>query len=297
MPELITPADLPRWVPGEITCASDALDWQSVFLRAYRYRGQDVHIPPVRDHLIVSYRRGRTPMERSFEGAWTQTRCAPGSISLLTRAQRSRWNWSERVDVCHVYLPGHLLDRVASEALGHVVTNLRLRDVLNVEDPVLTHGVETLQREVHTPGLGGSLYAEAIAAQLALHLVRHYAECEFKGHPGTGVFSASQRGRLLEYIESRLQEPLSLMSLAEVLGLGLATFTRRFRASFGQPPHAYVLGLRVARARQLVTGTLRPLKEIALECGFADQAHMTRAFRARHGTTPGMFRNARRNGD
>lgn len=233
-------------------------------------------------------------MERSFEGAWTQTRCAPGSISLLTRAQRSRWNWSERVDVCHVYLPGHLIDRVASEALGHAVANLRLRDILNVEDPVLTQGVEALQQEVRTPGLGGRLYAEAIASQLALHLVRHYAECEVGGHSGAGVFSISQRRRLLEYIEAHLHEPLSLVSLAEVLGLGLATFTRRFRASFGLPPHAHVLNLRVARARSLVAGTLRPLRDIALECGFADQAHMTRAFRSRHGTTPGSLRPARR---
>lgn len=292
MPELIAPADLPHWVPGEITCASDELGWDSVFLRAYRYRGQDVNIPPVADHMIVSYRRGRTPMERSFEGAWTQTRCAPGSISLLTRAQRSRWNWSERVDVCHVYLQGQLLDRVASEALGHTVTNLRLRDILNVEDPVLTQGVEALQREVHAPGLGGSLYAEAVAAQLALHLVRHYAESEFKDRSGGGLFSAPQRRLLLEYIEAHLHEPLSLVSLAEVLGLGLATFTRRFRASFGQPPHAYLLDLRVLRARQRVAGTPRPLKDIALACGFADQAHMTRAFRARYGLTPGMLRTA-----
>jgi len=46
------------------------------------------------------------------------------------------------------------------------------------QDPVLTQGVEALQREVHAPGLGGSLYAEAVAAQLALHLVRHDAESE-----------------------------------------------------------------------------------------------------------------------
>ncbi len=157
MGQLLTPAELPIWVPGKVTCASDTLGWRGVALRGYRYLGQDVYIPPMRDYMIVSYRRGLTPMERRFDGAWKQTRCAPGSISLLTRAQRSNWNWSEHIDVCHVYLTEETLARVAAEVLDNTVTEVRLNDVLNVEDPVLTAGVEAIQREAMTQSLGGNL--------------------------------------------------------------------------------------------------------------------------------------------
>jgi len=290
MPQLITPNELPNWVPGQVICASDGLGWREVALRGYRYRGQDVYIPPMRDYMIVSYRRGLTPMERRFDGAWQQTRCAPGSISLLTRAQRSNWNWSENVDVFHVYLTEALLARLASEALDRPVAEVRLRDVLNVEDAVLTAGVEAIQREAYAPGLGGQLYAQAIAAQLGLHLLRNYAELEVRERPDAGKLSPRQRARLAEYIDSHLDQTLELAQLADVAGLGLSAFARRFRASFGCAPYAYVLERRVERARRLLVDPTRALKQVAADCGFADQAHMTRVFKARLGVTPGAWR-------
>lgn len=293
MGRLLRPEELPDWVPGEVTCASDGQAWKGVALRGYRYLGQDVHIPPMRDYMIVSYRHGRTPMERRFDGAWQQARCAPGSISLLTRAQRSDWNWSENVDVVHVYLSDELLTHLASEALDGAVTEVRLRDVLNVEDPVLTAGVAAVEQEAREPGLGGKLYVEALAAQLGLHLLRHYAELEVRAPAERGALSSAQRARVGDYIESHLHAALDLATLAAVAGLGLCAFSRRFRASFGQAPHAYVLERRVARVMQLLGDPRQPLKRIAADCGFADQAHLTRVFKARTGTTPGAFRDAR----
>ncbi|MGE3771583.1 MAG: helix-turn-helix domain-containing protein [Gammaproteobacteria bacterium] len=290
MGRLITPTELPDWVPGQVICASDALNWRGVAMRGYRYLGQDVYIPPMRDYMIVSYRRGLTPMERRFDGAWTQTRCVPGSISLLTRAQRSNWNWSEHIDVFHVYLTEDLLSRLASEALDNQIANVRLNDVLNVEDPVLTAGVEAIQREAESQSFGGKLYAEAIATQLSLHLLRNYAELRVELREDPGCLSALQRSRVVDYVDAHLDAALALQTLASITGLGLASFTRRFRASFGCAPHAWVMARRVERARRLLADPRRALKEIASDCGFADQAHMTRVFRAHLGATPGALR-------
>lgn len=294
MSALIAPEELPRWVPGEVTAASDGLGWRDVALRGYRYRGQDVFIPPMRDHMIVSYKRGDTPMERRFDGSWTQTKCAPGSVSLLTRAQRSDWNWSENVDVCHVYLSDSLLTRLASEAMDRSIAEVRLLDVLNVEDPVLTGGVDAIRREAAGQSLGGSLYVEAVAAQMALHLLRHYATFGWRDGDAAGRLSARQQRCVTEYIESRIDRTIDLDSLARVAGLGLSGFTRRFRATFGCAPYQYVLGRRLERATALIRGTALPLKQIAPACGFSDQAHMTRVFKARMQVTPGALRREAR---
>ena len=290
MAHLITPGELPDWVPGKIISASDTLGWRGVALRGYRYLGQDVYIPPMRDYMIVSYRRGLTPMERRFDGAWQQTRCAPGSISLLTRAQRSNWNWSENIDVFHVYLTEDTLAHLASEALDNMVADVRLNDVLNVEDPILTAGVAAIQHEARAQALGGNLYVEAVAAQLSLHLLRNYAELILRERTDRGRLSPTQIARVREYVDSHLHETLELHLLANVIGLGVYSFSRRFRASFGCAPYAYVLGQRVARARRLVANPALALKQIAADCGFADQAHMTRVFKARLGATPGTLR-------
>lgn len=291
MTHLITPAELPDWVPGQIIAASDTLDWHGVALRGYRYRGQDVYIPPMRDYLIVSYQRGLTPMERCFDGRWQHARCAPGSISLLTRAQRSNWNWSENVDVNHVYLEEATMIRVASEVMDQQLAEVRLRDVLDVEDPVLTAGVAAIAAEARAPGLGGSLYVEAVATQLSLHLLRHYAEVTVRDRTDSSRLSAGQRQRLTDYIEAHLHDSLSLSTLAAVLGLGVCSFARRFRNSFGLAPHAFVTARRVLRARHLLADPARVPKQVAADCGFADQAHLNRVFKAHTGMTPGEFRS------
>jgi AraC family transcriptional regulator len=75
MATIITPSEVPKFVPGAVTVASDDLGWNGVWLRGYRYTGLDVIVPPVRDFTIVSYLRGATFMERRCEGPWAQTHC------------------------------------------------------------------------------------------------------------------------------------------------------------------------------------------------------------------------------
>jgi AraC family transcriptional regulator len=75
MATIITPSDVPKYVPGAVTAASDGLGWNGVLLRGYRYTSLDVLVPPVRDYTIVSYCRGETSMERRYEGVWTKTHC------------------------------------------------------------------------------------------------------------------------------------------------------------------------------------------------------------------------------
>lgn len=293
MTHLITPAELPKWVPGKITCASDGLGWKGVALRAYHYKGQDVDIPPMRDFMIVSYRRGATHMERRFDGAWTKTHCAPGSISLLTRSQRSHWHWTENVDVSHVYLGSDLIERLANEAMERNVAEVRLRDILNVRDPVVTTAAEAIQREARQQDIGGALYVEAVATQLSLHLLRNYAEVTFKEQRDPGRLTAAQRKRIVEYIDGRLHETIDLASLADCLVLGVWSFARRFRNTFGCAPYAFVVERRIARAQQLLSQGELAIKEVAAACGFADQAHLTRTFKARLGVTPGDYRDGR----
>jgi AraC family transcriptional regulator len=85
---------------------------------------------------------------------------------------------------------------------------------------------------------------------------------------------------LTEYIDSSLDEKPNLEALAAVAGVGLWSFARHFRESFGQTPHAYIIARRIDRARRLLAQGSVPIKEVASACGFADQAHMTRVFQA-----------------
>jgi len=63
-----------------------------------------------------------------------------------------------------------------------------------------------------------------------------------------------------------------------------------FRRYFGTSPSEHRRRLRARRAASLIADTSRSFAEIALESGFADQAHMTRSLSTRFGITPGGLR-------
>lgn len=292
MTALIKPKDLPAWVPGRILSASDDLGWEGVSHRAYRYTGLDVPIPAMDTFMVVRYRDGLTPMDRRFDERWTRTTCTPGDFSLLTRSQASHWHWTETIEVSHTYLSETLMSRVACDMLDRTVSEVRLHDLLRVQDPVVTGLTDAITQEALQCNLGGPLYVEALGVQLAVHLLRHYASVNLRASTPTGGLSAAHVRRLREYIDEHLHLPITLDDLAQVLGLGVWTLSRRFRQAFGQSLYDFVLERRVERATRLLQQGVLAIKEVAAACGFSDQAHLTRVLRARTGRTPAQVRRS-----
>lgn len=105
-----------------------------------------------------------------------------------------------------------------------------------------------------------------------------------------GGLAPWQMKRVDAYIEENIAETITLEQLASQAKLSASYFGRAFKASIGETPHAYILRKRVARARRLMLDTSAPLAEIALDCGMADQSHMTRIFRRFTGTSPHAWR-------
>ena len=95
-----------------------------------------------------------------------------------------------------------------------------------------------------------------------------------------------------EFIEQHLETPLPLSQLAALCALSEYHFARMFQASFGLPPHRYVLARRLARACHLLRQSALPLGEVALACGFASASHFSNRFRQAFSATPGQYRAA-----
>ena len=95
--------------------------------------------------------------------------------------------------------------------------------------------------------------------------------------------------RARDYLIENFDSDLGLEELAKVAGLSRAHLIRAFRKEFHITPHAFLTDIRIRVARRRLQSGEHPA-EIALECGFADQAHFTRHFKARTGITPGQYR-------
>lgn len=92
-----------------------------------------------------------------------------------------------------------------------------------------------------------------------------------------------------DYLVENFASDVGLEELATVAGLSRAHLIRAFRKEFHITPHSFLTDIRIRAARKRLRDGGQPA-EIALECGFADQAHFTRHFKARTGLTPGQYR-------
>ena len=95
--------------------------------------------------------------------------------------------------------------------------------------------------------------------------------------------------RARDFLHAHHHEDIGLEELARAAGVDRFRLTRAFKAAFGLAPHAYLVQLRLSRARRLLADGLSPA-ETAAALGFADQSHLGRWFRRAYGLTPAAYR-------
>ena len=105
-----------------------------------------------------------------------------------------------------------------------------------------------------------------------------------------GGLAPWQARKVDEYLRTHFAKQITVRELAKEIRLSVSHFYRAFGEAFGDTPHAYLLRLRVGMAQQLMLATHDPLTQIALECGFADLSHLSKAFRRQVGEPPSAWR-------
>jgi len=114
---------------------------------------------------------------------------------------------------------------------------------------------------------------------------------------GGGRLLAWQARKVRDYIDTHITGSVLVADLCALVQRSEAHFSRSFRRTFGESPHAFLVRRRVELAAQYMLTTDASLSDIALRCGFTDQAHLCKHFRQSTGQTPAAWRRARRTQD
>jgi AraC-like DNA-binding protein len=106
------------------------------------------------------------------------------------------------------------------------------------------------------------------------------------GEPASGEPPAARRAR--DYLESAYASNPSLDEVEQQAAVSKFALVRLFRRSFGITPHAFLVQVRVQRARALLASGAAP-NQAALQVGFTDQSHFGRHFVRSMGVTPSVY--------
>ena len=156
----------------------------------------------------------------------------------------------------------------------------------------LRHVILLLDSAIHQ--LQQPEHAARVAIVRATSLLRRQIEPEPPDEcmDARGRLLAWQARKVREYIESHITGRVLVADLCALIQRSEAHFSRSFKATFGESPHAYVVRRRVEQAARCMLQTDATLSDIAVRCGFADQAHMCKHFRQATGQTPAAWRRA-----
>ena len=160
-------------------------------------------------------------------------------------------------------------------------------------NPRVDRLMDAMWRETAADHPYGALFAENAAQTLAIELLCEAHACTV-APPGTRALPPPALARVEDYLDANLGDDVSLADLAALVGLSPYHFSRAFKAATGLPPHRYLIERRVARARERLEHGGDPIVDVALECGFSSQAHMTSTFTRQLGVSPGRYRKEKR---
>jgi AraC-like DNA-binding protein len=182
-----------------------------------------------------------------------------------------------------LYPDASLLQCAASQIAGHRVGQPSFSHTI-VDDPMVFASLRYLHLMLENSS--STLARETRLLWALADLIRRHAEtCPVPADIPTEPRAISVAR---EYIHAHFACNITLDELARVTSFSPYHFSRMFRKAVGLPPHAYLNQVRITRAREMLARAV-PIVEVADATGFVDQSHLTRAFKALIGVTPGQF--------
>lgn len=152
------------------------------------------------------------------------------------------------------------------------------------QDPQLAQAISDAFEMLHYGEI--RMVKQSAIDTLLATLTRHVA---WRANTQQSGLNLTLAERAREYIHAHMYENIGLDDLSVVLDTDRFTLTRAFKQRFGQPPHTYLVQLKLTHARLLLAKGMLPI-DVSTIVGFADQSHMGRWFRKAYRLTPSHYR-------
>ncbi len=161
---------------------------------------------------------------------------------------------------------------------------------ISCHDPISFNAMQSkifrLIEEIHSERFGKTAQLSLCVQDLLLHLNRTAYE---KEHPNTADKEQGLYRHLLQYIETHLDEDLTLDSLARQFYVSKYHIAHVFKENLGLSVHRYITKKRLAMCRDAISGH-QEIGEACLLCGFKDYSSFFRSFKKEYGMSPREYK-------
>ncbi len=162
---------------------------------------------------------------------------------------------------------------------------------LSRDNPVFHYSIEPPLESYIKPILGVSDKSKAFELSLLGHLYMFLSGIMAnKELSGSSDYASSDYEmhikRAIQFINENYYREFTVEQLADFTGVNRSHLYRIFKSTMGLSVQQYILEFRLEKARNLVCNTALPFNEVAASCGFSDQSHFSRTFKAYYGESP-----------
>ena len=240
-------------------------------------------------HILINLRDEPHRVENWRAGEHRDFIFHRNEIVVTPAGVESGWRWHARSKVIVITLEPEQLERFAQSELGVLLTEAQLEDVPQFLDRDITDAAVMLADALEQ-SIGSEVMFESLSRVFLTKLIQKYGRERDEERAFSAGFTPQHFKRVLDFVAAHYGSGITLEDMADEAGISPYHFARLFKQTIGQPPYQFVMAYRVEQAKKLMADPTRPLADVALACGFSDQAHFSRVFKRFSGSTPSAWR-------
>jgi AraC family transcriptional regulator len=239
-------------------------------------------------HIILNLREEPHRLENWRDGEHRNFVYHKNEIIVTPAGVESGWRWHVKSKCIIITLDPAKFEKFAVTELGVVLTSEQLKDLPQFLDEDITQSgiqlLEALQCE-----LGSQVMFESFARIFLTKLILKYG-LQASEYKFSKSFTARHYKQVLDYIAVNYGNNILLEDMAAKADLSPSHFSRLFKQTIGQSPYQFLTSYRIEQAKKMLDNPNILMVDIAIGCGFSDQAHFSRVFKKIESTTPKQYR-------
>ncbi len=240
-------------------------------------------------HILLNLKDEPHRVENWRDGDHRDFTYRKHEIIVTPAGIESGWRWHARSKVIVVTLDPDKFERFAQTEVGVLLADAQLKSLPQFEDPDICHAGVMLRDALASKEQGSELIFESLARVFLVKLIQKYGLRE-EAYAFSRSFTARHYKRVLDFVAQNFGKSILVEDLARQAALSPSHFAQLFKRTIGMSPMQFVTTYRVEQSRKKLAQHDTPLIDIAMSCGFADQAHFSRVFKQVEGQTPSEYR-------